>query len=173
MWIGRETMVVIKFEIWTYVKYAYEDFKILTRESVLADGLRFSLIVCMEASLCFGLPCTDFDVLHSLQDLLIAWIPTRSLSQSWEVETWWMFQAVTDWETPVILVQNKVLTHLALLALDPLQKVNMRDWLALWRMVLVRKEMAGGVVLSVWRRWTQIFEGMHLAVVSCVNRALT
>jgi hypothetical protein len=46
----------------------------------------------------------------------------------------------------------------------------MRDWLAVWRMALVRREMAGGVVLSVWRRWTQIFDGMHLAAVSSVNR---
>jgi len=36
----------------------------------------------------------------------------------------------------------------------------------------VRGEMAGGVVLSVWRRWTQIFDGMHLAAVSSVNRVL-
>jgi len=84
-----------------------------------------------------------------------------------------MFQTVMDWKTPVILIQNKALTHLALVELDPSQKVNMRDWLVVWRVALVRREMAGGVVLSVWRRWTQIFDGMHLAAVSSVNRVLT
>jgi len=60
-----------------------------------------------------------------------------------------------------------------LAALDRSQKVNMRDWLAVWRMALVRREMAGGFVLSVWRRRTQIFDSMHLAAVSSVNCVLT
>jgi hypothetical protein len=39
-------------------------------------------------------------------------------------------------------------------------------------MVLARRGMAGGVVPFVWRRWTQIFDVIYLAAVSCVNHAL-
>jgi hypothetical protein len=58
------------------------------------------------------------------------------------------------------------------LLLGLLLKVNTRDWPLIWLVALARKEMDGGVVPSVWRRWIQISGDMHLVAVSCVNHAL-